>query len=253
ENFAETLLPQAAARATTAFFQSVNKIRARGLHRRINTHQQSGQNRQSNRKDENRERKTGGGVPFNWKKIRRHFWHNRNNPPRYERADSAGDDAHKQALKDKKADDAGTRSTDRHSQRDFAAAPAETNQQQVGDVAACDEQNKTNRGEQRDETRAEILRHVFGQRTECRGQPAVNLVRVLWSVALVERRQRRFHLLELDVRLESTDHAQKARATHHSFIGEPGKLEWFRGPDLRDWIRSKPGRRHVWQHAYNRM
>src|SRR4029077_8106068 len=86
-----------------------------------------------------------------------------------------------------------------------------------------------------------------------RGQPAVDLVRVLCSVTLVKRRQRSFHLVERDVRLEPADHAQNARATHHSFIRGPWKLEWFGSPALRDWIGPNPGRRHVRHHAYNRV
>ena len=70
---------------------------------------------------------------------------------------------------------------------------------------------------------------------------------------MVERRQRCSHLRERDVRLHPADYTQKARAAHHSFIREPWKLERFRRPDFRDWVRSEPSRRHVWQHAYNRV
>ena len=39
QSFAEPLLPQTATCSASAFFQSVNEIRARGLQRWINTHQ----------------------------------------------------------------------------------------------------------------------------------------------------------------------------------------------------------------------
>ena len=42
ENLAQALLADTAARSAAALFQSVNQIRARGLHRRINAHEQPG-------------------------------------------------------------------------------------------------------------------------------------------------------------------------------------------------------------------
>ena len=68
---------------------------------------------------------------------------------------------------------------------------------------------------------------------------------------MVKRRQRCFYLLDCNVRLEPADHAQKACAAHHSFIGEAGNLERLCRPDLRDWVRPEPGCRHVRQDADN--
>ena len=45
KNFAETLLPHTAARSAAAFLQSIDQIGARALQRRINSHDQSGQER----------------------------------------------------------------------------------------------------------------------------------------------------------------------------------------------------------------
>ena len=49
EDFAEALLAHTAARAAAALFQPINQIGVRTLKRRINSHQETGQDRQSNR------------------------------------------------------------------------------------------------------------------------------------------------------------------------------------------------------------
>ena len=49
EDFAEALLAHTAARAAAAFFQPINQIGVRTLKRRINSYQETGQDRQSNR------------------------------------------------------------------------------------------------------------------------------------------------------------------------------------------------------------
>src|SRR5262249_52924199 len=54
QDFAEALLPHAAAAPASALFQSVNQIGMRSLKRGINSHQQAGQERQSDRERENR-------------------------------------------------------------------------------------------------------------------------------------------------------------------------------------------------------
>src|SRR5947208_2871507 len=68
----------------------------------------------------------------------------------------------------------------------LAPTPAETNEQQIGDIAARDEQHETYRGEKSGETRAEIARHVLGQCPQRRREDAVDLVRILGPITLVE-------------------------------------------------------------------
>jgi hypothetical protein len=51
QDFAEALLAHAAARAPAALFQPINQIGVRTLKRRINSHQEAGQDRQSNREE----------------------------------------------------------------------------------------------------------------------------------------------------------------------------------------------------------
>ena len=82
---------------------------------------------------------------------------------------------------------------------------------------------------------------------------AVDLVRVMRTVTLFERRKRGAHLFERDARLHSADHAQKAGAAHHAFVRESRKLKRFGRPNLCNRIRAEPWRRHVRQHADDRV
>src|SRR5262249_15194673 len=51
----------------------------------------------------------------------------------------------------------------------------------------------------------------------------------------------------------SPNHAQKTRAAHHSLVTESRKLHRLRCPNLRDRVRAKPSRRHVWQNTDDRV
>jgi len=115
ENFAEALLMRAAARSAAAVFQSTNQVRARALPCRINSHRETGQDRQCNRETEHGKRKFERGRRIEWKKIRRHFWHSRNELPCQQSASQTGEHAHEQTFENEKPDNASARGADRHS------------------------------------------------------------------------------------------------------------------------------------------
>ena len=91
KNLAEALLLRAAARSAAAFLQAVDQIRARTLQRRINSHRQAGKNRQHDREAEHAERKLDARIGIERQKVRRHFWHHRNELPGQQRARDPGE------------------------------------------------------------------------------------------------------------------------------------------------------------------
>src|SRR5205823_2257958 len=121
------------------------------------------------------------------------------------------------------------------------------------DVAACDQQNETHRGEKRNEARAEIPGHVFRQSPQCGDECAVDVVRILGPITLFQRQQYGARLLNGHPRFQSSDNPQKKGAAHQLLMTEAGNLKRFRRPNFRDRVRAKPGRRHIWQNANDRV
>src|SRR5205807_324731 len=62
QNFAKTLLTQTAGGPPPAFFQTIDQIGLRSLKRGINSHEQSGQDRQSDGEEKNRKRQARRGY-----------------------------------------------------------------------------------------------------------------------------------------------------------------------------------------------
>src|SRR6266481_3929903 len=81
----------------------------------------------------------------------------------------------------------GTSGTNRHAQSNLATASTEANEQQVRNIAARDQQNKTDCSEECCKTGAKISRHIFGQCPDCGRESAVDLRLILRAIALVER------------------------------------------------------------------
>src|SRR5439155_12996690 len=98
EDFAEALLAHTAARAAAAFFQAVNQIDVRTLKRRINSHQETGQDRQSNREHEHWYRQARCVVCFQRQKIGGYSRNQRHQLPRDESTDRARDYADEQTF-----------------------------------------------------------------------------------------------------------------------------------------------------------
>src|SRR5206468_3717696 len=69
ENFAETLLAHTAARAAAALFQAAHQIGVGSLERRINSHQEPGQDRQCDRENQYRNRQARRVVLFQRKEV----------------------------------------------------------------------------------------------------------------------------------------------------------------------------------------
>ena len=89
-------------------------------------------------------------------KIRRDFRNERDELPGEERAGDPASTTHEQTFENKKSQHAGARGAERHAQRDLAAAPAEADEQQISDIAAGDEQNEADRGEESGESRPQF-------------------------------------------------------------------------------------------------
>src|SRR5438046_7476899 len=129
EDFSEALLAHTATRAAAAFFQCINQIGVRTLKRRINSHQETGQDRQSNREHENWYRQARCVIRFQWQKIGSYSRNQRHQLPRDESAERARDYADEQTFENEQARDARPRSANCDSQRDLAPASTETNEQ----------------------------------------------------------------------------------------------------------------------------
>ena len=164
EDFSEALLPHAAAHPAAAFLKPIYQVAVRTLKRRINSHQQPGQNRQCNCEAEHGKREVNTCVRIEWQKIRSHFRNERDQLPGQHGADDSSEKTHQQTLKYEKPDDARAGRANRHSQRDLPAAAAEPDQQQVRHIAAGDEQDESHRGEQRRERGAQISAHILRKR-----------------------------------------------------------------------------------------
>src|SRR4029453_19110316 len=155
-----------------------------------------------------------------------------------------------QTFEDKQSNNARARSADCHSQCDFPATAAEADEQKIGDIAASDQQDKTDRRKKGDEPGANIFSHVLGERFQSTRKSAVDLVEVLRAITLVERGQCRARLLEGNALFHPPDHAKEAGAAHQSFVTEARKLKRFRRPNFRDRVRHAIKRNaspeHVW-------
>src|SRR5213079_3430894 len=60
-------------------------------------------------------------------------------------------------------------------------------------------------------------------------------------------------LVEGHPRFQSPDNPQKKGAAHQLLMTEAGNLKRFRRPNFSDRVRAKPGRRHIWQNANDRV
>ena len=66
---------------------------------------------------------------------------------------------------------------------------------------------------------------------------AVDVVRILGTITLLQRWQCSACLLNGHPRFQSSDYAQKKGAAHHLLITEAGNLKRFRRPNFRDRVR----------------
>ena len=126
----------------------------------------------------------------------------------------------------------------RHAERNFAAPAAESNEEQVGDVAAGDEQDKGHGREKRGETRSQIFRHIFRQRLHHRAGFRVDLFGILRAIAVLEQLQSGAGLLLRHARLQASDRAQEGGAAHHALVRETRDDERLGRPDIG--VRSRP-------------
>src|SRR5881392_3497664 len=102
QEFAKTLLAQAAGRASPAFLQRIHDVCARTLQCRIKAHRQSSEQGKRDREREHRKRECGRAALLDRKEVGREFWHERNYLPRDCCAYDAGKQAYQHALESKK-------------------------------------------------------------------------------------------------------------------------------------------------------
>ena len=232
QQFAETLLADAAGGATPPFLQRIDDVPARALQRRIQAHDQAGQQRESDREREHWERESSRSVGFDRQEVRRQFRHERDQLPRQKRAQNAGDQTDEHAFENEKAQHAGPRRAQRHPEGNLAPPAAESNEKQIGDVAARDEQNKGHGREERGEPRPEIFRYVLWQRLHHGAGFRVDLFGILRTIAVLEQLQGSEGLLFRSAGLQATDRTQEGGPPHHPLMRETRDDERFGRPDI---------------------
>ena len=70
-------------------------------------------------------------------------------------------DADQQTFPNEQPNNTSARCTNRHTERDFATATTETDQQEIRDIAAGDQQHKANRCKKGGETSTNIFGHIL--------------------------------------------------------------------------------------------
>ena len=178
---------------------------------------------------------------FDRQEVRREFRHERDQLPRQQRAENSGEQTDEHAFENEKAQHAGTRCAQRHAERNFAAPAAESNEEQVGDVAARDEQDKGHSREKRSEPRPQIFRHILGQRLHHGAGFRVDLFGILRAITVLEQLQGGEGLLFRSARLQASDRAQEGGAPHHPLVRETRDDERLGRPDIG--VRAHPRNR----------
>ena len=130
-----------------AFLQSIHKVGMGTLKRRVNAHEQPGEQRQPNGEEQHRSRESADLVVFKRQNIRGDFRNDRNQLPRHVAPIEPCDDADQNTLKNKKSQDAAARCTQCHAQRDLTFTAAETNKQKIRHIAARDQQDECDRAQ----------------------------------------------------------------------------------------------------------
>src|ERR1043166_2216717 len=146
QNFSEMLLLRASACSASPFFCPLKQVGAGTLPGWIDSHGETGQDGQGDGKAEDGKGKLNPRGGVEWKKVRRPLWHDRNDLPCEECACDSGNHADEQTLENEKTHHAKARCSQCHAQCDFTAASAEPDEEQIGDIAARDQQHECDGG-----------------------------------------------------------------------------------------------------------
>src|SRR6266568_2611884 len=152
------MLPATATRSATAFLESIDEIGARTLPRRIEAHEQTGDERQD--QCENDYGPMQRDSAFKRNILTSQFRNGRDCPEGQAQSDHTRDHANQRALKDEQSHDATPLRAERHAQSNFTSAAGEAYEQKIRDIAARNQQHGTYRGQQRHESRTKISRHI---------------------------------------------------------------------------------------------
>ena len=131
----------------------------------------------------------------------------RNNPGSEEQAKDAGDQAQDCAFENEETHQPAARGAERSPQRDLAPAGREPDEQQVGDIAARDEQNRGDRREQSEKGRAKISGHVFRRVHQCRRPAPIEDARILRRIAFLHNGKSGFRLFVSHTWFQATNDA----------------------------------------------
>src|SRR5882724_4319184 len=145
------MLTATSACSTSAFLEPIDQIGARTLPRRIETHEQAGDQRYSQRKNEHGPLQCHSAFERNV--LTSHLWDDRYRPERQTQSDCTCDYAYERTFEYEQPHDAASLRSECHAQCDLAPAAGEAHQQQVCNVAASDKQHGAYGGQQRQESR----------------------------------------------------------------------------------------------------